>query len=64
MRRLIWGFTGRTYHIVGNLMSRLNFDISLLKMNYLYHCFVFEGSYELFINASEAQANFYLQTKW
>ena len=23
MRRLIWAFTGRTYHIVGNLMSRL-----------------------------------------
>ena len=24
MRRLIWGITGRTYHIVGNLMLRLN----------------------------------------
>ena len=24
MRRLIWGFAGLTYHIVGNLMSRLN----------------------------------------
>ena len=23
MRRLIWGFAGRIYHIVGNLMSRL-----------------------------------------
>ena len=23
MRRLIWDFAGRTYHIVGNLMSRL-----------------------------------------
>ena len=23
MRRLVWGFTGGTYHIVGNLMSRL-----------------------------------------
>ena len=23
MCRLIWGFTGRTYHIIGNLMSRL-----------------------------------------
>ena len=23
MHRLIWGFAGRTYHIVGNLMSRL-----------------------------------------
>ena len=23
MRRLIWGFTGRTYHIVRNLMPRL-----------------------------------------
>ena len=27
MRRLIWGFAGRTYHIVGNLMSRLKFII-------------------------------------
>ena len=25
MRRLIWGFAGRTYHIVGNLMHWLNF---------------------------------------
>ena len=25
MRRLIRGFAGRTYHIVGNLMSRLNY---------------------------------------
>ena len=25
MCRLIWGFTGRTYFIVGNLMSRLNY---------------------------------------
>ena len=24
MRRLILGFAGRTYHIVGNLMSRIN----------------------------------------
>ena len=24
MRRLVWAFDGRTYHIVGNLMSRLN----------------------------------------
>ena len=23
MRRLVWAFAGRTYHIVGNLMSRL-----------------------------------------
>ena len=23
MRRLIWGIAGRTYHIAGNLMSRL-----------------------------------------
>ena len=26
MRRLIWDFAGSTYHIVGNLMSRLNYD--------------------------------------
>ena len=25
MRRLIWAFAGRTYHIVGNLMSRLKY---------------------------------------
>ena len=25
MCRLIWGFAGHTYHIVGNLMSRLNY---------------------------------------
>ena len=25
MRRLVWGFTGRTYHIVWNLMSWLNY---------------------------------------
>ena len=24
MRRLIWGFVGRTYHMVGNLMHWLN----------------------------------------
>ena len=28
MRRQIWGFAGRTYHIVGNLMSRLNYFAS------------------------------------
>ena len=27
MRRLIWGFVGRTYHIVGNLVSRLKYRI-------------------------------------
>ena len=26
MRRLIWGFAGRTYHIVVNLMHWLNYD--------------------------------------
>ena len=26
MRRLVWAFAGRTYHIVGNLMSRLIFS--------------------------------------
>ena len=25
MRGLVWGFAGRTYHIVGNLMLRLKF---------------------------------------
>ena len=28
MRMLIWGFAGPTYHIVGNLMSRLNYILS------------------------------------
>ena len=27
MRRLIWGFVGRTYHIVGNLDSWLNYTV-------------------------------------
>ena len=31
MRRLIWGFAGRTYHIVGSLMSRLNYDVATLS---------------------------------
>ena len=30
MRRLIWGFAGRTYHIVGNLMHWVRmFEVSL-----------------------------------
>ena len=43
MRRLIWGFAGRTYHIVGNLMHWLkyNFQMNLkyktvLDMFYTY----------------------------
>ena len=34
MRRLIWGFAGRTYHIVGNLILRLKlrlFELLILK---------------------------------
>ena len=36
MRRLVWGLAGRTYHIVGNLMSRLKYkwwstDLKFLK---------------------------------
>ena len=31
MRRLIWAFAGRTYHIVGNLISRLNSMRLLLR---------------------------------
>ena len=27
MRRLVGAFAGRTYHIVGNLMSQLNYSI-------------------------------------
>ena len=38
MCRLIWGFAGSTYHIVGNLMSRLNYmrqiNISII-LNYI-----------------------------
>ena len=33
MRRLLWGFAGRTYHIVGNLMSRLKIFV---LTNYLF----------------------------
>ena len=29
MRRLVWGFAGRKYYIVGNLMSRLNYVYDL-----------------------------------
>ena len=29
MRRLIWGFAGRTYHIVGNIMSRLTYRCTI-----------------------------------
>ena len=31
MRRLIWGFAGRTYHIVGNLMHWLNYYSMTLR---------------------------------
>ena len=31
MRRLIWGFAGRTYNIVGNLMWRLNYIYIYIK---------------------------------
>ena len=27
MRSLVWAFAGRTYHIVGNLMSRLKYNV-------------------------------------
>ena len=31
MRRLIWGFAGRTYNIFGNLMLRLKFYMVIQK---------------------------------
>ena len=34
MRRLIWDFAGRTYHIVGNLMPRLIYFVHVLSRNY------------------------------
>ena len=40
MRRLIWGFAGRTYHIVGNLMSRLNFSLNDVLNNDMFIAFV------------------------
>ena len=33
MRRLIWGFAGRTRHIVGNLMPMLNYSVHLIRIN-------------------------------
>ena len=37
MRRLIWGFAGRTYHIVGYLMQRLKcIHIVFLNKNKTY----------------------------
>ena len=32
MRRLIWAFAGRTYNIGGNLMSRSNFTVHVLRV--------------------------------
>ena len=38
MRRLFGGFAGRTYHIVGNLMSRLNInEIRLAECELINH---------------------------
>ena len=38
MRRLIWGFVGRTYHIDGNLMLLLNsFNIDNEPLTVLHH---------------------------
>ena len=39
MRRLIWGFAGRTYHIVGNPTSPLNIIIDL-RLGYKYLTYV------------------------
>ena len=38
MRRLIWGFAGRTYHIVGNLMPQLNYvrEENITKMSCIW----------------------------
>ena len=35
MRRLIWGFVGRTYHIVGNLMPRHKYPEKIQNSSYL-----------------------------
>ena len=44
MHRLIWGFVGRTYHIVGNLMLWLKFMLSwtvvVIEMDH-HHCWWF-----------------------
>ena len=47
MRRLIWGFAGRTYHIVGNLMHWLIYvyvyslhhfrDLVIIYLNLMVH---------------------------
>ena len=31
MRRLVWAFAGRTYHIVGNLMPRLKYKFYIIE---------------------------------
>ena len=36
MRRLIWAFAGRTYHIAGNLMSRLIYPNIWAWPNFYY----------------------------
>ena len=40
MSRLIWGFVGRTYHIVGNTMSRLYFVCRMFR----YYSFQIEDN--------------------
>ena len=38
MRRLVWGFAGRTFHIVGNLMSRLTYTCMRIYVAYFLWC--------------------------
>ena len=45
MRRLIWAFAGRTYHIVGNLMSRLILSAwyyNILEVGLFFSVLVYE----------------------
>ena len=37
MRRLVWAFAGRTYHIVGNLMSQLTIKYLLTYLNGIHN---------------------------
>ena len=41
MHRLIWAFAGRTYHIVGNLMSRLIYTEQYNLSYFSWRCFNF-----------------------
>ena len=56
MRRLIWGVAGRIYHIVGNLMSRLNYvqlKIYTIASNFYQNSQIIQDSMSSFSGKKE-----------